>query len=61
MIEPAGGHCEAITYSPVGGLGPVIVLRPAGGSRGNTGMGSAPYYKSVLSLDAPPAAPTYPR
>lgn len=31
MIVQAGGHSEAITYSPVGGLGPVIVLRPAGG------------------------------
>lgn len=35
MIVQAGGHSEAITYSPVGGLAPVIVLRPAGGSHGN--------------------------
>lgn len=27
MIVQAGGHSEAITYSPVGGLAPVIVLR----------------------------------
>lgn len=31
MIVQAGGHSEAITYSPVGALAPVIVLRPAGG------------------------------
>lgn len=31
MIVQAGGHSEAITYSPVGGLAPVIVLSPAGG------------------------------
>lgn len=45
MIVPAGGRSEANTYSPVGGLGPVIVLRPAGGSPGNTGMSEATYYK----------------
>lgn len=37
MIVQAGGHSEAITYSPVGGLAPVIVLRPAGGG-GHTVM-----------------------
>lgn len=40
MIVQAGGHSEAITYSPVGGLAPVIVLRPAGGSHGNARMSS---------------------
>lgn len=41
MIVPAGGHSQAVAHSPVGGLGPVIVLRPAGESPGDTGMSPA--------------------